>query len=102
VPCKGTQITEVLCEHFERTVGHDNCVSFDAMKLQVPQQRHRCHFGKTKLRVRMLPRASRIMWNSVSGFRSLPARIVEPDAAVATGWKSLAVCGVATYISLFA
>jgi hypothetical protein len=77
-------------------------VSFDAMKLQIPQQRRRCHFVKTKVRVRMLARASRIMWNSVSRPRSLPARIVEPDAAVATGWKSLAVCEVATCISLSA
>jgi transposase len=51
VPCKGTDIAEVLCEHFERTVGNDNCVSFDGMKLQVPQHRHRCHFVKTKVRV---------------------------------------------------
>lgn len=71
VPCKGTQIAEILCEHFERTVGHDNCVSVDAMKLQIPQQRHRCHFVKTKVRVRMLARASCIMWNSVSRPRSL-------------------------------
>jgi transposase len=52
VPCKGTDIEEILCEHFERTVGNDNCVSFNALKLQIPQQRHRCHFVKTKVRVR--------------------------------------------------
>jgi hypothetical protein len=48
-------------------------VSFDAMKLQIPQQRHRCHFVKTKVRVRMLARASCIMWNFVSR-PPLPAR----------------------------
>jgi transposase len=52
VPCTGADLTEILCEQFERTVGHDNCVSFDAMKLQIPAQRHRCHFVKIKVRVR--------------------------------------------------
>lgn len=51
VPCQGAEIAEILCEHFERTVGNDNCVSFNAMKLQIPAHRHRCHFVKTKVRV---------------------------------------------------
>jgi transposase len=52
VPCTGADLTEILCEQFERIVGHDNCVSFEAMKLQIPAQRHRCHFVKIKVRVR--------------------------------------------------
>ncbi len=52
VPCAGIELTEILCEQFESTVGHDKCVSFDAMKLQIPAQRHRCHFDKIKVRVR--------------------------------------------------
>jgi transposase len=52
VPCVGTDLSEIFCEHFERLVGADNCVSFQALKLQIPQQRHRCHFVKVKVRVR--------------------------------------------------
>ena len=52
VPCAGADLTEILCEQFERIVGSDNCVSFEAMKLQIPAQRHRCHFVKIKVRVR--------------------------------------------------
>ncbi len=52
VSSQGIDLTEVLCEQFERTVGHDNCVSFDAMKLQIPRHRHRCHFVRAKVKVR--------------------------------------------------
>jgi hypothetical protein len=48
VPCKGTQIAEILREHFERTVGHDDCVSFDAMKLQIPSSDTAATFSKPK------------------------------------------------------
>lgn len=51
VPWVGSNLEEILCEHFERKVGPDNCVSFDAMKLQIPAQRHRCHFVKLQVRV---------------------------------------------------
>lgn len=42
-------------------------------------------------RVRVLVRRSRIEWNAPSKPRPLLARILEPDAGVATGWRSLAV-----------
>ena len=32
--------------------GNDNCVSFEGMKLQIPADRHRCHYVKTKVTVR--------------------------------------------------
>ena len=51
VPWVGAHLDEILCEHFERKVGSDNCVSFDATKLQIPAQRHRCHFVKTQVKV---------------------------------------------------
>lgn len=51
VPWAGTNLKEILCEHFERRVGGDNCVSFEGTKLQIPAQRHRCHFVKAQVRV---------------------------------------------------
>ncbi len=42
-------------------------------------------------RVRVLVRRSRIEWNPPSKPRPLISRILEPDAGVATGWRSLAV-----------
>lgn len=47
----GGSLDDILCEHFERTVGHDNCVSFENMKLQIPADRHRCHYVKAKVSV---------------------------------------------------
>lgn len=51
VPLGSIDLKEILCEHFERTVRPDNCLSFEGMLLQIPQQRHRCHFVRTKVRV---------------------------------------------------
>lgn len=51
VACAGTNLREILCEHFQRRVGPDNCVSFEGRTLQIPAQRHRCHFVKTQVQV---------------------------------------------------
>jgi transposase len=51
VPLGTIDLKEILCEHFERTVRNDNCISLDGLVLQIPQQRHRCHFVRTKVRV---------------------------------------------------
>ncbi len=32
-------------------MGSDNCVSFEGMKLQIPADRHRCHYVKVKVAV---------------------------------------------------
>ena len=34
-----------------RTVREDNCVSFEGMILQIPADRHRCHYIKRKVKV---------------------------------------------------
>lgn len=47
----GGALHDFLCERFERTVGNDNCVSFEAMKLQIPADRYRCHYVKAKVAV---------------------------------------------------
>ena len=47
----GPPLDDILCERFERTVGHDNCVSFENIKLQIPVDRHRCHYVKAKVTV---------------------------------------------------
>lgn len=47
----GATLDDVLCERHERTVGHDNCVSFKGMTLQIPMDRHRCHYVKAVVTV---------------------------------------------------
>lgn len=51
VPWIGGQLTDILCERHERVVGHDNCVSFEGLKLQIPADRHRCHYVKARVTV---------------------------------------------------
>jgi len=55
VPWIGDGLDEILCEQFERRVGADNCVHFEGRVLQIPRQRHRCHFVKLTVRVHRHP-----------------------------------------------
>lgn len=36
----GANLGDILCERFERTVGNDNCVRFNALSLQIPADQH--------------------------------------------------------------
>lgn len=51
VAFRGASLADILCEQFERTVGQDNCVRFEGAVLQIPPDRHRCHYVKTRVRV---------------------------------------------------
>ena len=51
VPWIGGSLDDILCEQHERTVSADNCVRFDGLVLQIPADRHRCHYVKAKVRV---------------------------------------------------
>lgn len=51
VPFIGGELDAYLCEQYERVVGKDNCVAFEGLRLQIPQQRHRLHYVKVKVRV---------------------------------------------------
>ena len=51
VPYIGTELKEILCEQYERTVGNDNCVRFDNHILQIPADRYRFNYVKTTVRV---------------------------------------------------
>lgn len=47
----GGALEDVLAERFERQVRNDNCVSFEGKTLQIPTDRHRCHYVKAKVSV---------------------------------------------------
>lgn len=51
VPYIGIELKDILCEHHERTVGNDNCVHFERLILQIPPDRYRFNYVKTKVRV---------------------------------------------------
>ena len=47
----GGALDDILCEHYERVVGKDNCVAFERLRLQIPPDRVRHHYVKVKVRV---------------------------------------------------
>lgn len=51
----GRDLAEVLCEQYQRVVGNDNCVAFEGLKLQIPEDRVRSHYVKVKVRVHCHP-----------------------------------------------
>ena len=52
VACRDLGVLDgILCERFERTVRKDNCVQFEGLTLQLPADRHRCHYVKVKVKV---------------------------------------------------
>ena len=55
VPWIGGPLDDILCEQVERTVGNDNCIRYENLFLQLPADRHRCHYVKAKVRVHEYP-----------------------------------------------
>ena len=55
VAIPGVDLAEILCIQEERQVGNDNCVSFNRLKLQIPQSPLRAHFVKARVKVRRYP-----------------------------------------------
>lgn len=55
IPSVGASLADILCEQHERVVGKDNCVAFEGLKLQIPQDRARYHYVKVKVRVHRDP-----------------------------------------------
>src|SRR3972149_338699 len=55
MPWGGTPIEDILCEQHGRTVGNDNCVRFNGLTLQIPQDQYRYHYVRVKVRVHLYP-----------------------------------------------
>ena len=51
VPFLSGSLPDILCEQHERTVGNDNCVSFEGLSLQLPADELRYHYARTRVRV---------------------------------------------------
>lgn len=55
VPWVGSNLKDILCLQEERVVRPDNCVTYQNRLLQIPADRHRCHYVKAKVRVHEYP-----------------------------------------------
>jgi hypothetical protein len=51
VPYIGPPLNDILCEHHERVVQHDNCVRFENLVLQISKDEYRCNYIKAKISV---------------------------------------------------
>jgi hypothetical protein len=51
VPWIGSNLEEILCLQEERVVRADNCVLYQTKLLQIPADRHRCHYVKVRVKV---------------------------------------------------
>ena len=54
VPFAGN-LDDILCIQEERTVGNDNTVRYKGLVLQIPEDRHRHHYVKARVRVHQYP-----------------------------------------------
>lgn len=73
VPLIGQDVTDILCEQYERVVGKDNCVAFEGLKLQIPADRHRLHYVKIRVRVHRYPDGRLALFHG-------PRRLADYDA----------------------
>jgi len=55
VPLLDRDVIDILCEQHERTVGNDNCVSFEGKTLQIPSNKFRIHYVRARVRVHRYP-----------------------------------------------
>ncbi|OEU75934.1 MAG: hypothetical protein BA869_03465 [Desulfuromonadales bacterium C00003107] len=51
MPWIGNNLDDILCEQHSRTVGRDNCVSFEGVTLQIPANDYRCNYIKARVRI---------------------------------------------------
>jgi hypothetical protein len=63
VAIPGVDLGEILCVQEERQVGNDNCVSYNRLKLQIPESPLRAHFVKARVKVRTYPDGSHAIFH---------------------------------------
>ncbi len=70
----GSSLEDILCEHYERTVQHDNCVKFENLVLQIYKDEYRCNYIKAKVSVH------RYLDGTLSVFHG-PRKLAEYDSS---------------------
>jgi len=82
----GTTVEDILCEHYERTVGNDNCIRFDGLALQIPQDQYRYHYVRVKVRVHRYPNGNLAIFHGhrkLASYNSKGKEVVISDKKVA-------------------
>ena len=74
VPFLSGSLPDILCEQHERTVGNDNCVSFEGLSLQIPADEMRYHYVRTRVRVHRYVDATLALFHGPRKLASYDAR----------------------------
>jgi transposase len=77
-------LVEALCVQEERVVGHDNTVSFEGLKLQLPKSPLRPHFVKARVRVHRYPDGALAVFHGPRAIARYTADGAEAPAVVPT------------------
>ena len=72
LPWTGESLEEILCEHYERIVGNDTCVSFEGRVLQIPSDRYRLHYVRATVRIHRHPDGSLSVFHGPRKFSDHP------------------------------
>jgi len=86
VPRLNAPIDDILCEHFERVVGRNNCVTCGRLTLQIPTDPYRCNYVKTKVRVHRYPDTSLAIFHGprlLARYQSSGDLMMEPNQQAA-------------------
>ena len=84
VAIPGVNLNEILCIQEDRTVGHDNCVSFNRLKLQIPESPIRAHFVKANVKVRNYTDGSHAIFHGprcIGRYDKTGANVIDQKAA---------------------
>ena len=80
VPFLSGSLPDILCEQHERTVGNDNCVSFDGLSLQLPVDDLRHHYVRARVRVHKYVDATLAIFHGPRKLAAYDAKGVRSDA----------------------
>lgn len=86
VPTRNVPLADILCEHFERVVGRNNCVTFGRLTLQIPADTYRCNYVKTKVRVHRYPDSTLAIFHGprkLANYTAEGTLIMEPNQQAA-------------------
>ena len=63
VAMPGVDLGEILCVQEDRSVGNDNCVAFNRLRLQIPESPLRAHFVNARVKVHQYPDGSHAVFH---------------------------------------
>ena len=83
-PIHGVDLDEILCVEEERQVGHDNCVSYRTLKLQIPQRPLQLRFVQGRVKATAMTRLHAVFRAGASTANAIRAKLSSGERCVDT------------------